>query len=693
MRHLSQFAKGGAAMPAPPSRIRQLVTAVGDMLTGVPRQHAYSQIGGREVLRHRPDYANWALDTVKDDRITAGDNAVSSLRSLFGNMLGGAGLGAGAETLHEPEHRNFAAGAGVGALAGMGRYGARLLGRRGAFTGAIPAVDQSVGVLGAAGAYQAGNALRNEPSTPALPIKKADFINSVRRQLPRAVGQDLMIGGGLGTAYHVAAEGMPSQDAPPDYYGRLAGRALFGAAGTNVALDRARRYLGHNFMPFNYTGGAQLGNKPVLSRLKDFWNGAVLDRPTPEMLLNPHTGEKFLSKNPTFDKLRMTGKVDGHGIFGVDSPAESAHAYGSRSELWKRYLGTHHEDKAKDYFVRSGPNGRVEYNPRTMAPGTEANQGLLLSPTGMKDLAIRPDAIDKEYRYNTEGGVAPLKNTWGGHDFARSDARTLGNVDELPDIPFQGATVKGQELVPGLRAAGQLPVQRDLRLRDAWDFRVDPAERRELVSYLGELGRRPGKALDIMLSPAARAADRNIASPDSGHRVFHRFTEFAKRHILENVLRHESPIINQDIRYTHLPSRLGQQLTDPRVVRPEMMDAGLRAQMQSVLQRDPHAMLPFRAEAISGGKELGPESGAAKLLTPALAAGGAASQTSAFSPLASAFASAKRPVLLLDPKPAPSQPQTAQGSTPYSVDIPALYEKFKAMVQPVAKDLTRRFSF
>jgi hypothetical protein len=454
----------------------------------------------------------------------------------------GAAMGAAEDAPQgRAAHRALTAGG-----AGLGAYATDLLARSLLNVGnpvARAVAATGGGLLGGYLGHRSGKSLEEPPPWwRHWPFKKAAVTwKGVRRQLPNPGAKDLLLSGGMGAGVGLGVNalrddtGLDSQERSQRRLRSALLGAGLGAGGYSLALDRGKRWLSHNFMPFDYSGRAQM-TRPTL---KSLWHGAIMDRPTPmrhgpvsDIHALPSPIRERALADPTYEKL-LRGKDP--SVLEGQLPYEQAEAYAARKELLRRYLGVHTDDPTADYFVRTA-TGRLNFNPAiTGDPNSITHKALFHNPNAQPLAASSPnEAMQKNMEYNRYGGLRPLRNVFGGHDF--------------PLVP--GSYGRSEKVPGGYKV--------DRQLLDAWDFKVDPAERAEAAGYLGDMVRHPTAIPSILRHPAVYAADERQSHFSVGQRL----RELLGRHMAEFVLKREAPLVNQTIRLHYGPQG-GQPLVEP----------------------------------------------------------------------------------------------------------------------------------
>lgn len=370
--------------------------------------------------------------------------------------------------------------------------------------------------------------------------KRSAFRPAMRnayRQLPTINPKDYVLGGlAGGTVGAVYNRASSDKNRDNNLLRHVVGGALAGGAGTNLLLDRARKYVVNNIHPFGY-GTSQL----PAPRLKDVWYGGVLNRPTPSTLLELIERYKFDKVNTgRMHRLQATGRFDPTRVY--QDPLRAATRMGlvtgmgtfhgpteveylkSRRELMSRFMGQHVDNPAKDFFVRHG--GNIIHNPAKV--DQKRYRESFLTP---RPLSMSVYSAGKAHPYapmSVDSSTSPLNQVWGSHGFELQPGSTI--VDK---------TQGGVEL---------------RKLQDTWDFKIDSNEKDELKGYLRNAWAGGFRKLPSLLqSPASYAWDPDSRKATVSGRVF----GLAKRQVLEGVLGKEVPVLNQKVK-VHYPKQVDQ---------------------------------------------------------------------------------------------------------------------------------------
>lgn len=255
--------------------------------------------------------------------------------------------------------------------------------------------------------------------------EKQAGLESITAQLPGLHAKDMLLGaalgGGAGLAYDALASKPEGEKRLPKALKRILGGAALGATGANLVGDRARRYITNTQLPFGY--GASGSSLP--KSFKQFWEGAVLDKPS----FDPAAVQALANKQP-----------DNKGYSDV-----LKNIIGARRELWRRSFGVHGNSQADIWQKNTGGRGPDYYS---------LNESRKDYPQLVKDLFLPSRlATDIKPLFANPAKVVARENAgegWVGSDMFGSDSLVGGQQIGVQPVGtgFKGRVVDRIDVTP-----------------------------------------------------------------------------------------------------------------------------------------------------------------------------------------------------------------------------------------------------
>jgi GNAT superfamily N-acetyltransferase len=303
--------------------------------------------------------------------------------------------------------------------------------------------------LALAGGLALGRSRPAPPPAPPAPIRRrkrpavkaaavSDVLNAAYAQLPRIRVPDTAVGAGVGALGGLGLDALwgarPGESRWRKRLGRVLAGAGAGALAGNVVGDRARRYISNSFVPFGYENDAVKALRP--RSFSHVWNAAILDKP-----------QYGVSNREGLERL------SGHGTQANAAAADDAYRKDTlenyilpaRREIFRRQLGVHTADPAKDLWVE-GPNDQLSLNPANPRAVAAAQRFM-----------GTPNAGIPGEMFGGEAGAAKLIDRMNA-------GKTKGPL-------FETAVVGGQQ-IPYRKTPGGL----EGSVLDRWDYTLDPKE-------------------------------------------------------------------------------------------------------------------------------------------------------------------------------------------------------------------------
>lgn len=255
--------------------------------------------------------------------------------------------------------------------------------------------------------------------------EKQAGLESITAQLPGLHAKDMLLGaalgGGAGLAYDALASKPAGEKRLPKALKRILGGAALGATGANFVGDRARRYITNTQLPFGYGASGSILPKSF----KQFWEGAVLDKPS----FDPAAVQEIAKKQP-----------DNKGY-----PDVLKNIIGARRELWRRAFGVHGNSKSDIWQKNTGGRGPDYYS---------LNESRKDYPQLVKDLFLPARrAIDFKPLFANPAKAIVRENAgegWTGSDLFGSDSLLGGQQIGMQPVGtgFKGRVLDRNDVTP-----------------------------------------------------------------------------------------------------------------------------------------------------------------------------------------------------------------------------------------------------
>ena len=303
----------------------------------------------------------------------------------------------------------------------------------------------------------------------------------IKHHLPRPRLLDTLGGSALGAGLGGGVYGLRrlvsgEDDDEADRMGLLGhlgiGAGLGGVLG-NVVGDRARRWVSNRIVPWGYGPSQKKYLKP--RSLRDFWEGAILDKPlqlSDKELLKPDSGHENLPR--TIWGMRRELLRRGMGLPVRDE-----------ENAFFRSIGRHKYAPTKASGGLPGTYRTVELNPKRWAAelaressiGSEFGPGEWSSFTPQQQAAIKAKYPKHWYHYR------PITHMQEALEV--SSGRQRGTSANHPDLPARPYLQKNP-LESLLARHGTEYTPQTAQVHDLWDFGLTPHEDKLMRQYMKE---------------------------------------------------------------------------------------------------------------------------------------------------------------------------------------------------------------
>lgn len=261
--------------------------------------------------------------------------------------------------------------------------------------------------------------------------------NAVQAQLPGLHAPDLLLGGAAGAgagALYDYVRGSPKGRRALTALRRILTGAVLGAGVTNLAGDRARRYISNSVLgPYGYDAESTLAQlKPrSLEHLRD---ALVYDKPN----YDPKQLEKIL---PHFAGRKDLALLNANARRELQRIAYGVHKHDPNTSFWQKNKG----DKGPDYYSLNESN-----------PNYSKNVNTLMLPTTWHPLSVLPYAEMKK-SYPPEHPLQQLTE----QEYLKLRGNN-GDTHALFTNPTSTMRFINSGLIPGTAAAAALSQDTDV---------------------------------------------------------------------------------------------------------------------------------------------------------------------------------------------------------------------------------------